>query len=71
MQDFIQSGLAVNLALERLARLWWRPLDSDRVRAFFVTALLECLPPTLRTLYDPELDPAELSLSVRSLSWAP
>ena len=57
------------MAVEQLATDWDRPLDSELKRAFFVAALLECMPPVLCTLYDPELDPPELSVQgdVRSV----
>ena len=65
VQAFIERGLAVDLALQRLAEAWGRPLNDDATRALFVAALRECLPARLRTLYEPELDPAELDINVR------
>ena len=52
----LQLGIAMELALDRLASRWHVALTSKQERFCFTPALLDSLPSTLQTLYEPELN---------------
>ena len=52
----LQLGIAMELALDRVASSWHVAVTSKQERFCFTAALLDSLPSTLHTLYEPELN---------------
>ncbi len=54
--EMLQLGIAVELALDRLACTWHAAIMTMQDRFCFTAALLDSLPSTFHTLYEPELN---------------
>ena len=54
--DMLQLGIASEIAVSKLARSWNVKMTTLQDRFCFTAALLDSLPSTLHTLYEPELN---------------